>query len=64
MPQFRFLLSLGKLLNYVVKGEYESLLCYQPAVDLDVITAICLVIQSKTEQIIDEFSDRFEALGT
>lgn len=64
MPQFRFLLSLGKLLNYVVKGEYESLLSYQPAVDLDVITAICLVIPSKTEQIIDEFSDRFEALGT
>ena len=63
MPQFRFLLSLGKLLNYVVK-EKKSLLSYQPAVDLDVITAICLVIQSKTEQIIDEFSDRFEALGT
>lgn len=48
---------------YVVKGEYGSLLTYQTAVDLDVIPVIRLVTPSKTEQIIDEFSDMFEGIG-
>lgn len=48
---------------YVVKGEYGSLLSYHTAVDLDAIPVIHLVTPSKTEQIIDGFSDRFEGIG-
>ena len=46
---------------YVFKGDYLSLLSYQTAVDLAVIPVIRKVTP-KTEQIIDEFSDRFEGI--
>lgn len=45
---------------YIVKGKHGSLLSYQTAVDLDII----LVIKSITsDQILDEYSDRFENIG-
>lgn len=45
---------------YIVRGNYGSLLSYQTAVDLDIIT----VIKSITsDQILDEYSDRFENIG-
>lgn len=43
----------------IVRGNYGSLLSYQTAVDLDIIQ----VIKSITsDQIVDELSDRFEAI--
>lgn len=43
-----------------MRGNYGSLLSYQTAVDLDIIP----VIKSVTsDQILDEYSDRFEGIG-
>lgn len=45
---------------YIVRGNSGSLLNYQTAVDLDIIP----VIKSITsDQILDEYLDRFEAIG-
>ncbi|KAK3092635.1 hypothetical protein FSP39_005203 [Pinctada imbricata] len=48
---------------YVAKGDNGSLLSYQTAVDLGIIPVIRLVSQSRTEEILSEYADRFEGMG-
>lgn len=45
---------------YILRGNYGSLLNYQTSVDLNIIP----IIKSITsDQILDEYSDRFEDIG-
>ena len=48
---------------YVVKGSYGSLLNYATAVDLNIIPTIRVVHSSVTDDIINNFADRFEGIG-
>jgi hypothetical protein len=48
---------------YVVKGSYGSLLSYATAVDLNIIPTIRVVHSSVTDDIINNFADRFEGIG-
>ena len=48
---------------YVAKGNYGSLLSYMTAVDLEIIPAIRVISQSKTDEILTKYADRFEGIG-
>ena len=48
---------------YVARGNYGSLLSYPSAVDLNIVPAIRVVSQTRTEQILSEYADRFEGIG-
>lgn len=46
---------------YIVRGNYGTLLRYQTALKLDIIPVIKYII---SDEILDEYSDRFEGIGT
>jgi hypothetical protein len=53
---------IGKRMSTQIQGSYGSLLSYATAVDLNIIPTIRVVHSSVTDDIINNFADRFEGI--